>query len=129
MQAPLSPTGQLLAASKRFARQLLAVGENRLELLLVEVQEERERLLRAGLLFLGVAAFGLLAGVAVTSAIVVWLWDTSRVAALLAPAGLYGAGAVGFYWRLTVLLRRWQSLPTTVEQLRKDRACLAKYLA
>ena len=36
---------QLAVSSKRFARQLLAIGGNRLELLTVEVQEEREHLL------------------------------------------------------------------------------------
>ena len=38
---------QLAATSKHFARRLLTIGENRLELLMVEVQEERVRLLRA----------------------------------------------------------------------------------
>ena len=46
---------------------------------MVEVQEERERLLHAILLALGVAVFGLLAGVAITGAIVVILWEVSRV--------------------------------------------------
>jgi len=54
--------GRLGATSKSFARRLLTIGENRLELLTVEVQEERERLLYAFLLALGVSAFGLLAG-------------------------------------------------------------------
>ena len=35
---------QLDTTSKRFARRLLTIGENRLELLRVEVQEESERL-------------------------------------------------------------------------------------
>ncbi|MDB6110674.1 MAG: hypothetical protein JWR69_2424, partial [Pedosphaera sp.] len=56
----------LAASSKRFARRLMTIGENRLELLLVEVQEERERLLRAILLALGVAVFGFLTGAALT---------------------------------------------------------------
>ena len=74
-----SPTnaGQLVETSKRFARRLLTIGENRIELLMVEVQEERQRLLYAILLALGVAAFGLLAGVALTGAIVVLLWELS----------------------------------------------------
>jgi hypothetical protein len=50
-----------MAASKLLARRREAIGENRLELLTVEVQEERERLLRARLLTLGAAAFSLLA--------------------------------------------------------------------
>ena len=119
---------QLAATSRRFAERLLTIGENRLELLTVEVQEERERLLHAFLLALGVAAFGLLAGVALTGTIVVLFWDFSHVAVLLALAGLYGAAAVFLYRRLTVLLRDWKNLPATLDQLRKDRACLEKTL-
>ena len=52
----------LEASPKRIAQRLLTIGENRLELFLVEVQEERERLLHAVLLLLGVAVFGFLAG-------------------------------------------------------------------
>ena len=120
---------QLAATSKGFARRLLTIGENRLELLTVEVQEERERLLHAFLLALGVAAFGLLAGITLTAAIVVLLWQYSQVAVLLTLTGLYGAAGVCLYRRLTLLLRDWQTLSATLEQLRKDRACLEKTLA
>jgi uncharacterized membrane protein YqjE len=128
MEPPLANAGQLVEASKRFARRLLAICENRFELLMVEVQEERERLLRSILLALGVAAFGLLAGVALTGAIVVMLWELSRVAALLALTGLYGAAAICFYRRLARLVREWENLPATLDQLRKDRACLENHL-
>jgi uncharacterized membrane protein YqjE len=126
----MAPTngGVLVETSKRFARRLLAVGENRFELLMVEVQQERERLLHAILLALGVAAFGLLTGVALTGAIVVLLWKLSQAAALLVLTGLYAATAVCLYRRLTRLLRDWQNLPATLDQLRKDRACLEKHL-
>ena len=120
---------QLAAASKQFARRLLTIGENRLELLTVEVQEERERLLHAFLLALGVAAFGLLAGLALTAAIVVLLWAWSPLAVLLTLTGLYGAAGFYLYRRLTELLRDWQTLSATLDQLRKDRACLEKNLA
>ena len=109
---------RLLAISRRFAGRLLTVGENRLQLLLVEVQEERERLLHSVLLAFGVAAFSLLAALTLTGAIVVLLWELSPVAALLALASLYGATAVCLYRRLTRLLRDWQSLPATLDQLR-----------
>ena len=71
---------------------------------MVEVEEECAQLLRAILLALGVAAFGLLGGVALTGAIVVLLWELSRVAALLVLTSLDGATAVCLYRRLT---RRW----------------------
>jgi uncharacterized membrane protein YqjE len=120
---------QLAANSKQFAQRLLTIGENRLELLTVEVQEERERLLHAFLLALGVAAFGLLAGLALTAAIVVWFWAWSPVTVLLVLTGLYGAAGIYLYRQLTGLLRDWQTLSATLDQLRKDRACLEKNLA
>jgi uncharacterized membrane protein YqjE len=119
---------QLAATSKQFAQRLLTIGENRIELLTVEVQEERERLLHAFLLALGVAAFGLLAGLALTAAIVVWLWTWSHVAVLLALTCLYGAAGIYLYRQLAGLLRDWQTLSASLDQLRKDRACLAKTL-
>jgi uncharacterized membrane protein YqjE len=128
MEAGPVQIGQLVETSKRFARRLLAIGGNRVELLMVEVQEERARLLHAILLALGVAAFGLLAGGALTGAIVVLLWETSRVAVLLVLTSLYGATAAWVYRRLTLLLRDWQNLPATLDQLRKDRECLEKTL-
>jgi uncharacterized membrane protein YqjE len=119
---------QLATTSKQFARRLLTIGENRLELLTVEVQEERERLLHAFLLALGVAAFGLLAGITLTAAIVVLLWAYSPVAVLLALTGLYGAAGICLCRRLTGLLHDWQTLSASLDQFRKDRACLEKPL-
>jgi uncharacterized membrane protein YqjE len=119
---------QLAATLKHFARRLFTVGENRFELLMVEVQEERVRLLRAILLALGVAAFGLLAGATLTALVVVLFWDFSRLTVLLGLTGLYAAAGIGLYRRLTVLLRDWQNLPATLDQLKKDRACLEKIL-
>jgi uncharacterized membrane protein YqjE len=120
---------QLAATSKHFARRLLTIGENRLELLTVEVQEERERLLHAFLLALGVAAFSLLAAIALTAAIAVLLWQYSPFAVLLTLTGLYGVAAVCLCRRLTGRLRDWQTLSASLDQLRKDRACLEKNLA
>jgi len=120
--------GQFGASSKDLTRRLLTIGENRLELLMVEVEEERERLVHAILLALGVAVFGLLAGVALTGTIVVLFWDFSHVGVLLALTGLYGVGAVFLYRRLAMLLRDWKTLPATLDQFRKDRACLQTIL-
>ena len=121
--------GQLATTSKTFARRLLTIGENRLELLAVEVQEERERLLRAFLLALGVAAFGLLAGMTLTALIIVWLWVWSPVGVLLILTGLYGAVGIFLYRRLTGLMCDWQTLSASLNQLKKDRTCLENILA
>jgi len=120
---------QLAATSKDFARRLLTIGENRLELLTVEVQEGRERLLHAFLVALGAAAFGLLAGMTLTAAIVFLFWAGSPVAVLLTLTGLYGAAGVCLCRRFNGLLRDWESFSASLDQLRKDRACLEGILA
>jgi len=128
MEPATAHLAQMATTSKHFARRILTIGENRLELLMVEMQEERERLLYAILLTLGVAVFVFLAGVALTVAIVVLLWKISPVAVLLVLTGLYAAIALFFYRRFTVLQRNWKTLPATVDQLRKDRTCLETIL-
>ena len=128
MEPVSTPAGQVIETSKRLARRLLTMGENRFELLIVEVQEERERLLRAILLALSVAALGLLAGGTLTGAIVVLFWQHSPLAALVVLTCLYGVTAGCLYRRLTRLLNDWQKLPATFDQLRKDCACLQKTL-
>jgi uncharacterized membrane protein YqjE len=129
MEPAASGAGKLVEMSKRFARRLLIIGENRLELLMVEVSEERERVRHAFLLALGAAVFGLLAGLTLTAAIVIGLWAYSPVAVLLALTGLYTAAGIFLYRRLAGLLCDWQSLSASLDQLRKDRACLEKTLA
>jgi len=118
----------LSTAAKHFALRLLTIGENRLELFTVEVQEERERLLHALLLALGMAVCGLLAGLTLTALIVVLLWAWSPLAVLLALTGLYALAAACLYCRLTCLMRDWHSLTATLDQLKKDRACLENIL-
>jgi uncharacterized membrane protein YqjE len=120
---------QLAGSGKHFARRLLTIGENRLEILAVEVQEERERLLHAFLLALGVGTLGLLSGMALTAFVVVLLWAWSPAAVLLVLTLVYLTTAVCICNRLTALLRDWQTLPDSLNQLRKDRACVEKILA
>ena len=116
--------GQLVTSVQRIAQRLLIIGGNRLELLTVEVQEERERLLHAILLALAVAAFAMLAGMTLTAAIVILLWSCSPVITLLVLTILYGG--IGFWLcrRLIARLRNWQTFSASIDQLHKDRTCL-----
>jgi uncharacterized membrane protein YqjE len=127
-EMPSDTVSHLTGASKRLAQRSLAICENRIELLMVEVQEERERVLRAIWLALGAVTFGLLAGVALTAVIAVAFWRESPLAALSILAALYAAVAAILYVRLARLQRDWQTLPVTLDQLRKDRECLGKNL-
>jgi uncharacterized membrane protein YqjE len=128
MEMPSNTVPHLKDTSKHLAQRALVICENRIELLMVEVQEERERVLHAIWLALGAAAFALLAGVALTAAIAVAFWPESPLAALSILTALYAVAAAILYARLARLQRDWQTLPATLDQLRKDRECLGKNL-
>ncbi len=129
MQTPLDTLPHFGDASKRLAQRVVVILENRLELLMVEVQQEREQILLAVWLALGAAVFGLLAGIALSVVIVIALWEHSPIAAMLVLTALYAIAAVIFYARLSRLQRAWQTLPATIDQLRKDRECLENQLS
>ena len=128
MEAPSTSFPEVAATSKRIARQLLNIGANRAELLVLELEEERTRLFRAFWYTIAVAVFGVLGGFTVTALIVVLLWEHSPAIALAVITLLYAAAAAVFYIRLKQLVRDWETLPYTLEELRKDRECLHKNL-
>jgi uncharacterized membrane protein YqjE len=126
MQTSSNNSPHLGDATKRIAQRMFVIVENRLQLLMVEAQEERERVLLAILLALCTAVFGLLAGVTLTVVIALALWEHSHIIALVVLATLYSIAAVFFYQRLGRLQQDWETLPGTLEQLKKDRQCLEK---
>lgn len=116
-------------AAKRVARRFLAIVENRFALAVVELQEEREKILRSIWFAMMALVFLLLAGVAATAVIAIAFWGNHPIVALLALMAFYLAVAGLFFFRLTKLQRDWETLPATFEQMRKDRECLGKDLS
>jgi uncharacterized membrane protein YqjE len=112
---------------RRLGASLLALGRIRLELLAIEVQEEKERV--AALLLWSVLT-ALLIGVGAVFAalfVTVALWDTHRLAALGVSALLFvGGGLYGLS-----CIRRLASAPSTlfeasIAELREDSAALRR---
>src|ERR1700722_13734980 len=95
----------LLDASKRLAHQALVVAENRAQLFLLEMQEERDRISRSFFLSLGIAVLVLLAGMALTALIVVACWQWSPVIPLLILVLIY-SGIAGFFYMQLAQIRR-----------------------
>lgn len=129
MQDTVGGCTQVATTSRCIAQQLLTIAENRLTLVTVEVQEERNRLLHAFFLALGIAACGLLAGMAITVAIVLMGWAWSPLGVLLLLAGGYTTAAVAMGWLLARHLRQWHSFAASLDQLHKDRVCFEELLA
>lgn len=128
MNAPEAPLADGWSPLGRLVRRLLSLGENRLELLAVEVQEGRERLFMDLLLALAVAGFAFLALMAASAAFVVHFCASSPTAGLLGLVGFHGLSGGALFFRLHRRIRQWQALPDSLDQLRKDRQCLDRFI-
>jgi uncharacterized membrane protein YqjE len=128
METPAETNPGLTGSAKRVAWRLLAICNNRAELLMVEIQEERERALLVVRLVSAVAVLGLLAGITVT-AVIACAAGTHLLTALIVLAVIYIAGTVFFLLKLVQLQRNWEALSSMRDQLQKDRECLEEHLA
>lgn len=124
MEEPTDHPPGLFGSLKGLWRTILATAHNRAELLLVEVEEERRRAVEALLLAVAVAVLGMMALIAVSFLIVVICWNEHRVAALAGLSGFYLMVTAALTVRLRVHLKNWRSFPATIEELKKDKACL-----
>ena len=119
------PGGGLMASILRLLSTLTAIGRNRLSLLAVELEEERNRVLAVlawGAVALLLLVFGL---VFVALLIAVVLWDSHRLLALggIAVAFLGGAGLC--WWQATRIRRDGGSLfAASLGELAQDQALL-----
>ena len=129
MEPSLESPAEGWSVLRRLSRRLLSLGENRLELLAVEVREGREQLFSDLLLALSVAGFIFLALLAGSAALLVRFWDSSPSIRLLILMGAHGAIGAGLLFRLRRRLRDWQALPDSLDQLRKDRQCADRHLS
>lgn len=128
MDSPTANLEHIGGKTRRVMNRLVTIFQNRIELLMVEIQEEREKMIRVVLLALGAAVFGLLAGVALTAAVVIVFWEHSPVIAMLVLTAIYAGCGIGLYVALARMQRDWQTMPGTIEQLRKDCECLEQNL-
>jgi len=116
--------GGLLGSVKQMLQTASQLLESRVELFLLELKEERVRLVAALLLALAVGICALMTVVLVTFTIVIVFWDTYRIPVLVVLTIAYAAGAAGAFISLRRRLRRWQAFSASLEQIKKDRACL-----
>lgn len=125
MDDPQHEPDGLLATGKRILRSVGDLVQCRLELFLLELKEERIRLLDALLLVAACGVCALMTLAVLTFTLVVIFWE-HRVLVLVGLTLAYGAGAGASFWTLRNRLRHWQSFTATLEQIKKDRACLQK---
>ena len=87
------------------------------------LQEERIRLFDALLLLLLGVGCALMTLVLLTFALVIIFWD-HRVLVLILLTLAYALAAGGALWTLWRRLRDWKAFAATLDEFKKDRACL-----
>ncbi len=110
----------------RLLKAVLAIGQNRLELLLVELQQERWRffdaLLLAGVVLILAAMTLMLA----TLAVVVVCVEAKRLDLVIGLTLLYLVAAILAFWRLRAKLKNWAPFSATLGEMKKDKECLGE---
>lgn len=125
MEASSSSSPGFMKSLSALGEGLLGALQERIELISIEVNEEKYRFVRL-VIWLGVAVFtGGMALTFLTLTIVYLLWDSARLAALGGFALLYG---VALAWVVMMLRRQFTHQPkpfeATIDSLTEDRACI-----
>lgn len=115
----------LLGSLRGFADNLLGSAHDRLELLAVELQEEKQRLIQVFIWISAIVFLAMLALVFASMAIVVLLWDTHRIAVVCSLAAIYLIALLGVVLGFRNYLRRQpKPFAATLGELRADRECI-----
>jgi uncharacterized membrane protein YqjE len=125
METPPSAPPGFLHSVRALADSLLATVEDRLELVSVELQEEKHRLIQV---FIWISAAVFTAVMAVTFAsitLVYLLWDSARLTALVGLTLLYSGAVVAIVVAFRRhLARQPRPFAATLQELKVDRACI-----
>jgi uncharacterized membrane protein YqjE len=115
----------LFESMRNLAKTFLAVLQTRLEIFASEIDEQRTLLARIAVLS-GIAAFCLgLAVILLVLFVAVLFWDTNRLLAIGAMAGVFATGGIVACLMLrSAITGRPKLLAATLAELRKDRTKL-----
>jgi len=109
---------------RRLGATILAVFSNRLELLVVELQEERIRFFEAVVLLAAIVALGFFTLTLAAIGVILLVWKEFGVWGLFIMSSIGLIGTILAVWLLQARLKNWPLLAGTLAELRKDRAWL-----
>lgn len=110
----------IVGSIRRLLAGVVATVTNRLELFVLELQEEGRRLLEIAVLLLFLGACLTLALLLLTFGIIVLFWNTARLEAIFGMMAIYLIGGWLIVLRLRSVLHRSKPFEETLKELRKD---------
>lgn len=118
--------GGVASTVARLFQRLRDSAEVRIELFLLELNEERIRLVDT-LLLAGIAiVLVLMTLVMLTLTVVVLFGEDHRMLVLAVMTVVYAVAAAVVILKLRSRLQRWESFAATMEEFKKDSACFKK---
>lgn len=114
----------LVGALHQLLRTVTAVVQNRFELLVVELEEERFRLINALLLLGVILVFALLTLIMLIFTVLLAVGDGHRLVAAAIITFVFLVITLSSGWRLREMLKHWSSFSATRTELQKDKAWL-----
>jgi uncharacterized membrane protein YqjE len=124
MPEPGEKSASLFGSVRRLLDTGLSIAESRVELLAIELQEEKHRIIELVLLTAIVSAMGMMAVTLATFAIVVFFWEEGHLIALSVLAIAYLISTALAFRVLKRRTDRRTAFNDTLNELSKDRACL-----
>lgn len=115
----------LLGSVRVLADNLLGSVHDRLELISVELQEEKQRLIQI-FIWISAAIFTGMMAIAFASFTIVFLfWESARVPALVGVTVVYAAAATGIALGFRRMIARQPGLfAGSLQELKNDRECI-----
>ena len=123
MEEPEEKRRGVFASLSRLLKIISATAANRVELLLVEWQEERLRLVEVVLLAGIVLILALMTLMVATLTIVVVCVTTNHLGLVVWLGFLYLLATIGCYCWLRSRLKTWAPFASTLAELKKDKEC------
>lgn len=127
METPANPPSGFLGSIRALGDGVLASIRDRLELLSLEIQEEKLRLIQTYLWISAAMFTGALALVFGSLTLVYVFWESARLAVLGGLTLFYAGALVIILTAFRRFLRRQpKPFAATLEELQEDRACIRK---
>jgi uncharacterized membrane protein YqjE len=124
MEGPEERKRGVFASLRRLLKIIAAIATNRVELLLIEWNEERLRLVETLLLAGIVLLLALMTLMTATLSIVVVCLINHQPGLVVALGLVYLLATLACYWRLRIRLKNWAPFAATLAELKKDKECL-----